>query len=83
MLLQYSLTVFRNKTIDKPSTHILKQEQKGRVYMKTSDTYGEPIIMELPNATVRIFRPILTDEERARRMKLIHDAAAELLRAKG
>ena len=63
--------------------HILKQEQKGRVYMKTSDTYGEPIIMELQNATVRVFRPILTDEERIKRMKLIYDAAADLLRVKG
>ena len=26
-----------------------------------------------------VFRPILTDEERARRMKLIHDAAVNLM----
>lgn len=51
--------------------------------MKTQDTYGEPIIFNFPNATVRVFRPILTPEERERRMKIIHNAAADLLRAKG
>ena len=51
--------------------------------MKTTDTYGEPIILKYPNATVRVFRPILTPEERARRMKLIHDTAADLLKARG
>lgn len=51
--------------------------------MKTQDTYGEPIIFNFPNATVRVFRPILTPEEHKRRMQIIHDAAAELLRARG
>lgn len=50
---------------------------------KTQDTYGEPIIFNFPNATVRVFRPILTPEERERRMKIIHNAAADLLRARG
>ena len=49
--------------------------------MKKADTYNEPIILEFPNATVRVFRPILTDEERKRRMKRIHDAAAELIKS--
>lgn len=57
--------------------------KKGSAFMKTADTYNEPIIFEYPNATVRVFRPILTQEERDRRMKNIHDAAAALLRAKG
>ena len=47
--------------------------------MKTADIYQDPITLELPNATVRVFRPIITDEERKRRMKRIHDAAADLL----
>ena len=47
--------------------------------MKTTDTYHEPIILNLDGARVRVFRPILTEEERARRMKIIHDAAANLL----
>lgn len=51
--------------------------------MKVADTYQEPIILNLPNAKVRVFRPVLSDEERARRMKIIHDAAADLLKAKG
>lgn len=51
--------------------------------MKEQDTYNEPIILEFPNAVVRVFRPILTPEERERRMKIIHDAAAALLRARG
>lgn len=34
---------------------------------------------DFPNAHVRVFRPILTEEERARRMKIIYDAAKALL----
>lgn len=29
---------------------------------------------------IRVFRPVLTEEERERRMKRIHDAAASLLK---
>lgn len=47
---------------------------------KAQDTYQEPIIFQFPNATVRVFRPVLSDEERAKRMKKIHDAAADLLK---
>lgn len=49
--------------------------------MKVKDIYQEPIILDLPNAKVRVFRPILSEEERARRMQIIHDAAADLLKA--
>lgn len=31
---------------------------------------------------IRIFRPVLTDEEREKRMKRIHDAAACVMKAK-
>lgn len=51
--------------------------------MKTSDTYGEPIILKYPNAIVRVFRPVLSDEEKKKRMQIIHDTAADLLKAKG
>ncbi len=44
------------------------------------DTYMEPIVYQSEHAIVRVFRPILTPEERARRMKQIHDAAADLIR---
>lgn len=43
------------------------------------DTYGEPIIFEYPDMTIRVFRPILTDEERERRMEAIKKAAADLV----
>lgn len=49
--------------------------------MKVTDTYQEPIVLEFPNAIVRVFRPVLSEEERKRRMKRIHDAAAELIKA--
>ena len=48
--------------------------------MKTQDTYGEPVVLNYPNAVVRVYYPILTPEEQKRRMKIIHDAAADLLR---
>lgn len=47
--------------------------------MKGKDTYKEPIILEFPNARVRVFHPELTESEYNRRMKIIHDAAAALL----
>ena len=48
---------------------------------KSKDEYMEPIMIESPGAIIRVYRPILTDEERARRMKRLHDAAAELLKS--
>ena len=36
-------------------------------------------VIESPDAAVRVYSPILTAEERARRMKEIHKAAARLL----
>lgn len=53
---------------------------KGSVSMKVPDTYQETIILDFPDARVRVFRPVLSEEERERRMKKIHDAAADLLR---
>lgn len=43
------------------------------------DVYGEPILYEYPGWKIRVYRPILTEEERARRMKTIEKAAAALL----
>jgi ribosome recycling factor len=34
------------------------------------------------SATIRVFSPVLTEEERAKRMKAIHNAAAALLKEK-
>ena len=43
------------------------------------DTYKEAKVIEFPGMVVKVFSPILTEEERNRRMKKIHDAAAKLL----
>lgn len=48
---------------------------------KCSDVYGEEKVYYYPGAIVRVRRPILTEEERARRMKIIEKAAADLLMA--
>lgn len=48
--------------------------------MKNTDTYKEIRVFEYPNAIVRVHIPDLTEAERARRMKILHDAAANLLK---
>ena len=50
--------------------------------MKGQDSYKEIKIIEFPNMTARVFIPDLTEEEYNRRMKIIHDAAVELLMSK-
>lgn len=47
--------------------------------MKVQDTYKEPILINSGNAIIRVFIPELSQEERERRMKAIHKAAADLL----
>ncbi len=47
-----------------------------------ADTYKEVKTFSFENMTVRVHIPDLTAEEKARRMKAIHTAAAELLRSK-
>lgn len=49
--------------------------------MANSDTYHEPVIFNFPNMIVRVYKPILTPEERQRRMKVIHNSAANLVRS--
>lgn len=49
---------------------------------KSIDTYKEIKIFHFENMTVRVHIPNLTEEERTRRMKAIHNAAAELLKTK-
>lgn len=43
------------------------------------DIYKEPVTYTYPNATIRVYSPILTEEERAARMKRVYEAAARLL----
>jgi hypothetical protein len=50
------------------------------VVMKHQDSYMEAKTMHFPGMIVRVYRPILTEEERARRMAAIHKEAANLLR---
>lgn len=47
-----------------------------------ADTYKEVKVFHFPNVTARVFIPDLTADERAGRMKAIHKAAANLLKAK-
>ena len=46
---------------------------------KCQDVYGEPEIFYYPNAVVKVYRPILTEEERERRMERIKEAAVRLI----
>lgn len=46
---------------------------------KVKDTYYLDKTYSYPNAVIRVYRPILTEEERARRMEVIKDAARRLL----
>lgn len=46
-----------------------------------TDVYEEPIVYKYESGVVvRVRHPILTPEEREKRMKDLHDAAAHLLR---
>lgn len=47
--------------------------------MKCQDTYAEPSVSQSEGWRVRVYRPILTDDERARRMKRIAAAASDVL----
>lgn len=44
-----------------------------------NDVYGEPIIIKVNNNVARFYSPILTDEERERRMERIKQAAVRLV----
>ena len=44
-----------------------------------ADTYKEVRTFTYPNMVVRVHFPDLTDDERARRMKIIEKAAADLV----
>lgn len=46
---------------------------------KSQDVYGEPVVSRSGNIISTVRRPILTDEERARRMEEIKKAAINLI----
>lgn len=47
--------------------------------MKQQDTYSEPKIFTYPNIVAKVYSPILTEEERQRRMAQIAKSAERLL----
>ena len=47
-----------------------------------NDVYGEPEVIQFKNAVVTVYSPIISDEERARRMELIKQATARLVLSK-
>ena len=44
-----------------------------------NDIYGEPEIIKYKNIVATVYSPILTEEERARRMEKIKQAAVRLV----
>ena len=48
--------------------------------MKTQDTYKDVRTFEFPGMIVRVHIPNLTPEEKSKRMKSIHNQAANLLK---
>ena len=50
--------------------------------MKQKDTYSEPKTFTYPGAVVKVSSPIITDEERTRRMAIIAKSAERLLKSK-
>ena len=48
--------------------------------MKQKDQYGEPKIFTYPGIVAKVYSPILTDEERQKRMERIAKSAARLLK---
>ena len=49
--------------------------------MLKEDVYGEPEIIKTNNIVARVYSPILTDEERNRRMEQIKRAAVRIVLA--
>ena len=45
---------------------------------KSQDVYMEPEVFHYDNCTVKVYRPILSEEERERRMEQIKKAAIAL-----
>lgn len=44
-----------------------------------NDVYGEPVIIKKGNIVAKVYTPILTEEERERRMERIKQAAISLV----
>ena len=55
--------------------------RKGGITMK-NDIYGEPEIIRKGNIVAKVYSPILTEEEREKRMEKIKQAAIRLVLSK-
>lgn len=58
-------------------TYIERKERKGNTVK--NDIYGEPEIIKYKNIIAKVYSPILTDEERERRMEIVKQAAVRLV----
>jgi hypothetical protein len=67
------------KTDTSPEPHTMLHQAKRGVVMAQQE-YQEAKIITFPGMVARVYSPVLTQEERARRMKAIHKQAAELLK---
>jgi hypothetical protein len=66
----------------KSSSTTYYKERSERGYTVKNDIYGEPVIIKGNNIIARVYSPILTEEERNRRMEQIKQAAIRLLLSK-
>lgn len=48
--------------------------------MGCQDTYSQTKTFKYPNCTVNVHFPALTDDENERRMKLLQDAASDIIK---
>ena len=48
-----------------------------------NDIYGEPEIIKSGNIIAKVYSPIITEQERERRMELIKKASVSLVLSKG
>ena len=61
--------------------HSIHQMLKKEIRMKQKDTYGEPKTYACNGIIAKVYSPILTEEERQRRMAQIAKSAERLLRS--
>lgn len=64
---------------DNQYIHINEVLMEGSEVMAVADTYQEAKVIKFEGMTVRVFSPVLSPEERNKRMKAIQKAAMELL----
>jgi hypothetical protein len=50
------------------------------VIRMSNDTYTHERTIEFPNMKVRVFRPVLTETEKSKRMQNIHKASSNLMK---